>query len=679
MNHSTFNYWIIRRSWIRIHLVPAILVAGAICVAVVAALAGAIEPWISSAIPVGLAFVLFVPLGGHTLFPEWPQVTVGFLRRRRRGFTAPEPAQDIETLSGTCGIRWEGETLVAAVEVAQAISLTEEAGGGPDGHGHRALNDSFIPVSMVAGFTRQYGLTFGIDIVSIGEHVPAGSTYRTVYGQIVGPGPLLAQRRTWLVMRLNVIDNLTALGTRGPARTAAPKALVTAAHRVVTRLREQQIAAHAATAAQLDTLGATLLAPAAGRRTVERWRTLVNENTFTTTYSTDPARLSDAQIDNWWSWRTEQTAVIIRLTPHDAQAVSVSSLVRYVTLGQVEQPRVDAIINHGAQQRSLFDATLPCGDRSLVAEMPTVSLSELEEVNIPIGPAGPIFGHRGSAMVAVSMIDYSAEPERRRIDVRLPLDVMHRIVLRSVVTGAVVAIHTEDQSRWDSLVSAVNDPSLLFYAAGGAKESDLAVFDDTPVTAVPTRTSVALYDPSSRQALDINAAMQIKQVSPSEVSIRVRRRELSTHKERFLDPVIVPFLRTPAEDRYLGQVDAAAARPRRQLAPDPAAARRPRRQERFEAPLAAPRRDSQPVPPVPTGPGDRRAGVGHSVAPVRVPEPTGNGNRDDHLASAGRRRDFKLAAPQARGARHQQQEPEPVAPRRRRDFKLPPPPDKPLR
>lgn len=94
-------------------------------------------------------------------------------------------------------------------------------------------------------------------------------------------------------------------------------------------------------------------------------------------------------------------------------------------------------------------------------------------------------------LAAVPLWDQSGSPKRRRIDARAA-SVARQLVLRAVVTGAVVAIHTDDRQRWDGLVATVNDDQRLFYATAGARTSDVAVFDGRTVTTVPTRTVLRL-------------------------------------------------------------------------------------------------------------------------------------------------------------------------------------------
>ncbi|WP_457180811.1 type VII secretion protein EccE [Mycobacteroides abscessus] len=641
------NYWIVNRSWLRVHFVSAVLFSLLISALAGAVIAGALW-WAGALGAISAAIVLFIPIGGHTVLPGWIKTVWSFLRRRKQPVSTPPAAVQVESISAACGVITDGFTLVAAIEVADEVDMTFEAGD----KGQRALTSNVLSVKLVASWIHQYGLTFDIDILSDGQQVPSGTAYRTTYAQTVGARSLPAQRRTWIMLRLNTFDNLKSINRRGPVNSSARKALVSGAARVVQRLREHQFRAYALSQTQLDALAEQLNAPVAGRRTVEHWKTISNENMFTTTYVVDPDSLSDAQVDQWWSWRTEQTVTVIQLRAGDGDSVNVSALVRYVTLGAAEDPQNEALSVLGASQRDLLRATLPFGDQCKGnVVVPHTALEGLGDIRVPIGPAGQILGvgveeHDG-ALVAASLADHSGNPQQRRIEARVSLMAAHQLVLRSIVTGSTVAIYTDEHSRWNSLVAAVGDPARLFFGAGGAKESDIAILDHKPMPVVPSRTIVKLD--RENEFDDVGAVMRIEQQGDQPlITVRVRRRQLSGHRDRFQDPVTIRLFRDESENRFLGIVDTSGPQPRRQLSTEPVTSRAPRRPQPASAAVGGPQPPAAP----------RRR-----PAPEQQPVPAGAG-----------RRDIKFAAPQR--ARRDPQAPAasapPAAPRRRHH--LPPPP-----
>jgi hypothetical protein len=508
------------------------------------------------------------------------------------------------------------------------------------------VSGSELPLTLVASLMHQYGLDLDIDIVEAGCHVPAGSSYRTVYSQFVGPRHIVGERRTWLVLRLNVLANLDRIVEQGPSRRAAPKALAVAAHRVVQRLRQEQILAHALSAEEIDAMTAILLDPVGQAQNREKWSMMRSGPNFITTYVGHPEMLADGQFDRWWSWRTEETVTLVRLTAATASSeVQVGVLVRYVQHGKAYKPLPETkLALPPGIQRQMLEATLPAGDRSLKMVMPTVDLSVVQDVRLPVGPSGQILGQLDEGtVVAAALWDQSEDPKRQRIDAQVGVEVARQLVLRAVVTGAVVAIHTNDRPRWEGLVATVNDESRLFYATAGARTCDIAVFDGRTVTTVPARTVLRLLELEPDAAAS-GADMSIIEGPGQVLEVRVNGAE----------PVTVWSIRTREEDRYLGLGYDKVPQPRRVVSTAPVLSRTPRR------PATTPAESRRPGPPA------------EATAAVAV-ERNGDGRG---AAPGGRHRD--IAPPQrvVRNQRPAEAQP-PVTPRRPpRDYR-PRPPDQP--
>jgi len=600
-------------------LVSALLWAVVLAALVALTVAQKLQVWVCVLIAVGLAVGLFIPIRGRLLLLEWPAEVLAFLGRRR-GAVRPSlaAAVDISVISGEAGVRWEGATLVAAVEVAPTLALAMESGG-------RSATDSELPLGLVASLMEQYGLRLDIDIVSSGRHVPPGTGYRTVYSQAVGPRHLVGQRRTWLVLRLNVIDNLDGVVERGPSRQSAPKALAAAAHRVAQRLQQEEIRCYVLSADDLDAMADLLLAPMAGDSR-EKWSTISSESGFITTFSAStPELLAEGQLDRWWAWRTEDILMTVRLTADSVGRVSVGVLLRYVQHGKPEKPLPEAkLAVGGGQQIPMLAAALPGGDSSLAATMPTVELAKVAAVRLPIGPSGQILGQFDEGtLVAAPLWDQSTHPKRWRVDAHLGMELAHQIVLRAVVTGAVVALHTDHRNRWDSLVGAVGDNSRLFYATAGARTCDIAIFDGRPVGTVPARTMMRMLEGGAGGG---GADMTLVERSGQLLDVSIGAGA----------PQTLLVIRSREEDRYLGLGEAQAA-PRRVVSTEPVLSRPSRR-----APAPPTPTPTAPRPPAPSAvPGGGRAPrVG--VGPQRVPRsqrPAGGGNGQ---GPARESRDYQL-------------------------------------
>ncbi|PJE03627.1 MAG: type VII secretion protein EccE [Mycobacterium sp.] len=639
-----------RGRWIRIPMISALIYGLGVWVTVAFTLAKALPVWAAVLILLVGAVALFIPIRGRVVLVEWPAVVWSFLRHRRQPLP-PEltPATEINVISGNAGVRWDGQTLVAAVEVGPTLALTTESGG-------RTVSGSELPLSLVVSLMSQYGLDIDIDVVEAGCHVPPGTAYRTVYAQSVGPRPLVGQRRTWLVLRLNSLDNLDRIVERGPSRTAGPKALAAATHRAVQRLQQEQIRAHALSAEDLDAMRDVLLAPVGPVDNQEKWSYIRSGPNFITTYLGSPELLAQGQFDRWWSWRTEETVTVIRLTRATSVAdVQVGVLIRYVHHGKAYKPLAEAKLSRPTGiQRQMLDAGLPGGDRALAAKMPTVAFGAVRDVRVPIGPSGQILGQLDEGtLAAVPLWDQSGAPKRRRIDARVGVEVARQLVLRAVVTGAVVAIHTDDRQRWEGLVATVNDDQRLFYATAGARTCDVAVFDGRTVTTVPARTVLRLLSPD---AVAGGADMTLVEGPGQVLEVSIEGAE----------PVTLWTIRTREEDRYLGLGAENVGQPRRVVSTAPVLTRTPRR---HAAPPPAPRR-SAPAPAA--APAAEQVAWAPTPAPA-PPVPSGSSGQTA-AGSNGNGRHRDLGAPQ-RVPRSQRttDTPPPPAPRRPpRNYRPPP-------
>ena len=575
--------------WIRLPLASASLFAVLVGVLVTLVADQALPAWAAALIALAAAGLLFVPIRGRLALSQWPGVAWRYLRRRGRPVRPVLPeAGDVTVISGEAGIRWDGHTLVAAVEVAPTPGVALEAGG-------HAESGSELPLPLVAGLMAQYGLHLDIDIVSNGRHVPAGTAYRTVYSQSVGPRPIVGQRRTWLVLRLNDLDNLGEVVERGPSRRGAPAALAAAAHRVVQRLGQEQIRAHVLSAEELDELTEILLTPADDSAR-ERWASIQTAAGFITNYLGQADLMAQGQLDRWWSWRTEDILVTIRLTGAADNDIRAGVLLRYVQHGKPDAPLPDTKLElRTGDQAPLFTAALPGGERSLAADVPAVNVAALQDLRLPIGPSGQILGQfDDGTLVAAALWDQSARPQRWRIEAGLGTELARQLVLRALVTGAVVAIHTDNRDRWESLVASVADPDRLYYAAG-TRPCDIAIFDGRPVAAVPARTVVRMLGRGEAPTPGVD--MTLIQVSDQLLEVSVG----------YSEPLMVHVIRSREEDRYLG-LGAVEAAPRRTVSTEPVLTR-------------APRRPAGPAPSAPAGPMPVPAGParsGRAVAPRRA-------------------------------------------------------------
>ncbi|GAB3134296.1 hypothetical protein GCM10027289_25910 [Tsukamurella serpentis] len=489
------------------------LVCAVLATLFVALAQGRMPLWAVITIVVLAVLIAFVSARGSVL-SEWIGARYRYLRRRRRpGGPIPGRVIDVDG----CGVRQgDGFELVSAIELTADPSETRLR----DGRAHAA---DTVPLDLLASMMTQYGLDVDIDVVSSGRRVPPGPAYRASYAQGVRFYSAMAQRSTWLILRVDTRRNLDGIVRRGPSRTAGPKALMAATRRLEQRLQERMIRARALPATELGTLVPLMtygVDPLAG---TERWRFLEHESGVSTTYLIDPDRTSTERLDRWWGLDSETTAVVLRLRKASAQApVRISGVVRYDTTVPIIDDLDDALLLVPGRQAELARATLPGGGSS-VTDLPEASLTDVADVQIPVGPAGPVWGISGSDAVALPLFDGSPVPDTLRIEFATELIPLQLVLLRSVGAGASVLVHTDRPQQWATLVATLADPSRFRIADGApGRSADITVFDGVRAESVPERTLLTLHPPGA--VAGFNADVLVSQIGASKVLIRIGER-----------------------------------------------------------------------------------------------------------------------------------------------------------
>ncbi len=617
------------------------------------ALVGAVWPlWAVIALIVVGALIAFVSVHG-TVLSEKIGARLRYLRRRRRASGGiPGGVVDIDGVGVRQG---DGFELVSAIELTADAAETRLREG-------RAFAAETVPLDLLATMMTQYGLDVDIDVASVGRRVPPGPAYRASYSQGVRFYAAMAERSTWLILRVNTRRNLAGIVRRGPSRTAGPKALMAATRRLEQRLQERLIRARVLPAAELALLDSRMTFGADPLGGTENWWNIEHGTEFATTYLVDPVRTSTEKLDRWWGLDSDSTSVVLRMRKADAQApVEISGLVRYDTAVPIVDNLDDALVPMPGRQMELARATLPGGGSSVV-DLPSAPLDGLGAVEIPVGPAGPVWGVSGTDAVALPLFDGSPVPETLVVDFAAELIPLQLVLLRSVGAGASVAVHTDRPAQWATLAATLADPARFRIADGpGGRPADITVFDGAPADAVPERTMLTLRAPGSAPQR-ANADLVVEQASPSVVRVHIGRRAP-------FDVILNP---TDEELRYCD----AQAQPIAAVAGQQPAQRLPRQVP--APPRLAPGATPQPpvappqVPPQVAPPGGRHAQPARPQPPgTHYPAPAAPAAQAPgaHTAAPG------SPVPPPRPAPQYQAPPAPVPPRPARPVRpLPPPP-----
>ncbi|MEV0297701.1 type VII secretion protein EccE [Nocardia sp. NPDC050710] len=488
-------------------------------------------PWWVGAVTLTVALVaVTVQVNNRTAarwLIDWSVYRFGRTARARARANLPN-VLDVEVAAGVCGVSEAGSVLVAMIQLAPDLDLPTVIAE------QTVYTEDTVPIHLLIPMLDQYGIAVDIDIVTTGQRVRPSGSYSMLYDQLIGSHPVVGNRLTWLVVRLDQERNLAALAKRGPCSVVAPKALASAAHRIAGRLREHGLAAHALPAAALRDATRLLHAGIELSDLRETWSSLESSvpGRSVTSFLIDWTRLDGAGLDDCWAWRRGRTTLVISLTD---TATGPRALVRYVGPAATTSPPEYLRLLTGRQTEALL-ASLPAAlsAHALPGESARTELApeELADLAIAIGPNGQILGAISGQQrhtLALPLFDPARyNPRRRTIDVHANLPVAQQIVLRAMVVGADVEVHTTRPHRWRQLVAEVGDPTSLRLAPErGAADSDaapatMAVFDQVPPRASAAHTTVTISDPGGPRRR--SADLAINQVSATVVDVSIPMR-----------------------------------------------------------------------------------------------------------------------------------------------------------
>ncbi|MEU1985843.1 type VII secretion protein EccE [Nocardia sp. NPDC019395] len=484
--------------------------------------------WGTALIAAGLLLAVVVRIGGRTpvrWFLDWFEFRTG--RSARAALLAEQlPVDDIDVPAGICGIAQDGDVLVAMIQLAPNLDLPTVIAE------QTIYTEDTVSVESLLPMLDHYGIGIDIDIVTTGQRVRSAGSYSMLYDQLIGSHPVVGNRMTWLVLRLDQERNLKVLARRGPCAVVGPRTLATAAHRIAGRLRERGMAAHPLPAAALLEATRLLHAGAEIGDLTERWDRLKTSvpGRFVTSFGIDWSQLDGSGLDDCWTWNSGRTTLVVSLSGADGPR----ALVRYIGPAMTEA-LPDYLRRLPGRQSLALRATLPTGvslrelnrDERKVDEAPAESHADLA---VAIGPNGQILGAISGQtrhQLALPLYDPAPyNPRRRTVDVHAMLPVAQQLVLRATVVGADVEVHTSRPQRWQHLVSAVGDARSLRLAGADEPEpgarASITVFDQLPPRASSAPTTVSISDPGSPRRGSVDLA--IEQVGDAQIDVRIPMR-----------------------------------------------------------------------------------------------------------------------------------------------------------
>ena len=494
-------------------------VAIVVVVAWLAASVGRLHPLLVAAVLVGGLAIAFGTINEIAL-TRWMRLWW----RWRRGRNAPaqpaawSSARDVVVDSGlSIGVLIENETLVTAIELvpnpcAPTVIADDE---------ERTVNT--VALSRLAAMLRINDLALSsIDLISTGYR--AAGRFADRYQQIIGPVSAAARRDTWIVIRIDIEDNLAALARRGPTMEAAQRAAAVTCQRIANVLARDGIDARPARIAQIlsfnDTLqGHPLIA--------DNWSHLASAAGHACIYCADPTHI-DEDVTRWWTWpQATDVSTLIRLVPDPAGA-RLGALVRYRSVTHPKAPPVSRLGSLYGVQKPMW-AQFRVGSVPPEAPIPTAPLRD-SNIAVPFGPTGQLIGFIGSAAVHMPLVGAVTV----LCDARL---LLREVALRATITGRPMTVVTDTPELWSRIAECA--------VSGQVVDRIPEVIDGNTILVVDGECPAELPDlivlttdsnrPADLQLVDVEIEpQQYSFTLNTRLGLSARIRGIETHEERSL-------------------------------------------------------------------------------------------------------------------------------------------------
>jgi len=434
-------------------------------IAVIAALLifppGRMSWWPTVAVGVVAAAALMVTVYRRNVF-RWIADRVRWRRRRRRK-DQPAAAVDIPHGASLYGVRvsdrFDGEAITMIEVTGQAYSPTLLTGSAT------AVTPNLLPLDALTGLLDQPGgiRLSGIDVVSSGLRVRRGAGYPPLYSTLLADRPAAGQRRTYLVVRLDIAESVAGLGYR----TTVGAAAAAATERIVNALLQRGVRANALTAKDLDAalvdLGAGLAVvpdepepdeAAAPHRPkpiapTEAWKSVEAHPGYLTSYYFSPEDITTSTLNQMWALRSDAVVQTISLTKKRGPTEDrpwVSALVRVNDPQAPTRPPTLYLNQLPGFQGPAAERSAPLPRR--FDAMPARPL-DAAPLDLPVGSSGVLVGttQRGDLLL-LSLTD---PDQATRIALHTGMPYACQLLVRAAAVGERIAIYTDKPARWQAL------------------------------------------------------------------------------------------------------------------------------------------------------------------------------------------------------------------------------------
>ena len=329
-----------------------------------------------------------------------------------------------------------------------------------------ALTPNRLPLEALTGLLDQPGgiRLSGIDVVSSGLRVRRGTGYPPLYSTLLADRPAAGQRRTYLVVRLDIANSVSGLAYRSTVGAAA----AAATERIVNALLQRGVRAKPLTAKDLDAalveLGASLAvvpaeaepdnAPVGARiptpvAPTELWKTIEAHPGYLTSYYFSPEDITTNTLNQMWALRSDAVVQTISLTKKRGPTEGrtwVSAIVRVNDPQAPTRPPTLYLNPLPGHQGPAATRSAPLPRRFDAVPARPLDTSALE---LPVGSSGVLVGttQRGDLLL-LSLTD---PDQATRIALHTGMPYVCQLLVRAAAVGERIAIYTDKPARWRQL------------------------------------------------------------------------------------------------------------------------------------------------------------------------------------------------------------------------------------
>ncbi len=285
----------------------------------------------------------------------------------------------------TVGVREYAGQLIAVI----AVDGVGDVASGR--HRHRDALPTTMPLEAVIEALRQFDVRLdSVDIVSVGTRQASKGVKSAVQDDFGGKGGRrpLAERNTWLVLRMDPLHNVQAV----VARDSVASTLAAATERLAHDLDGRSCTARPLTAEEIIDVDDAVLAGLQPAHIRPYWRYLKTPDGYVTSFWVSPSDITSETLKELWLTDADVTVMTIRLIA-DGREADVAVWVRYHSDKRLRKDTFSGLNRLTGRQLGAVAASLPAPSSRRPLPMPSRILDDGEGILVPVGAVAQQMSH----------------------------------------------------------------------------------------------------------------------------------------------------------------------------------------------------------------------------------------------------------------------------------------------